>query len=368
MSKLLFVSILFFLMFFLLGCDESGEQIINNYYATSDSLSNPNIALRVVSTNPSDNEKGPFSLYNLQPDINIQFNKLLDPSSLGENHISITEQNGPTLDLFLNYSYPERFPYLLKLQTPYVTYKAGKSYTITIDTLLEDIHGRSLDKPFSFTFLPEPYFMGFGGYPASDQISVFQQYILLSFNSKVSEEIFNKLIIDPAIKGKWEFRSPGGVPDSMNIWFRINDTLLHEKNYNVSLLSGARDAGGLELKDPYSFSFTTQPFTAMEAGYGMGIGSGGFSVVFGVSYQFNGYLDTASVHPHVSVSPAIGFDIEFLNNGITQNGKYNRIGIMFHEKNFKRNTRYMLTLSKGIRSESGAVTRENTTYSFDTGG
>lgn len=368
MLKLLCVSVLLCLVFFLSGCDEPSEQIINNYYTVSDSLTNPNVALRVVLTNPSNNEVGPFSLNSLQPDINIQFNKLLDPSSLEEYHITITEENGSPQYLYHHNSYPERFPYILKLESSNLTYKAGKTYKITIDTLLEDIHGRSLDKPFSFTILPEPYFRGFEGHPMGDLIPVFQEYILLAFNSKVSEEIFDKITIDPAIKGKWEYRDFGGVPDSVHIWFRINDTLQHETTYNVSLLSGARDAGGLELKDPYSFSFTTQPFAAFEAGIGTGIGSGGFSVVFEVGYQFNGYLDTASVHQHVNVSPEIGYVIEFLNNGITQNGKYNRIVIRFKEKEFTRNTRYTLTVSKGIRSESGAVTKENAIYSFDTGG
>lgn len=358
----------------LCSCEKSPTEnyYINNYYL-SDSLTNPNVQPAVIFTNPKDGDIGPFKDYdryeNLpNPKFTIQFNKLINIPDLPSDAILL--KVGETvipIDLYNfhededDYS-PIFFQNILMFRAPYHIYMANTTYTVTIDTTLEDVHGYRLPEPYTFSFMPEPYFRVYWGYPNVDNISpIHLGDITMNFNSVLNADIFNKISISPEIRGAWRFEIRYFNPSYIAYW--VSDTIMHETTYIVSVSEDAQDANGLTIHEPYQFSFTTSPFEVNCRGWS-GHYHNGFMVYNDIRFGFNGIVDTSSVKPSMNITPTIPYNISFIATyGVENTG----IKIMFDEDQMEESTTYEIAIDTTVHSIKGAHLKEPFSYSFTTG-
>lgn len=373
MRLLIFLSIST-LIIFLTGCKGTPTETVTNNYYTGDSLSNPSVLPKIIFTDPANGAVGPFNsyLYGYSPTsplITIQFNKLYNVQNLRSNSIRLT------MDGISSNLYPSDYqtgvgylnPYLRNILIMEVRskYLAGKTYTITVDTTLIDIHGYKLSQPYIFSFVPEPRFRMYYGYPNSDAVYPSESISLsITLNSSVDSTFFKKIQISPSIKGNWQFGSSGynGI-DSTVIYYPTKDTLLFDTKYSISIAGDAKDANGLLISGPSQFSFTTEPLQISSYGYSTGTGPGGFSFPNNFSFRFNGLLDTSTVRSSITITPSVPITISFNSYG----GGFNSINMVLQSNKMSPNTLYQITLSTGIRSKNGSYMKKPFTYSFTSG-
>lgn len=353
------------LFFYLSGCDQA--PIENNYYYTdTDSLSNPNTIPRVIFTNPADGSYGPFgnidpTKYSGYQQITIQFNKLLNINNIKSNSITLkTDDTDHYLSLINGYSgaFSNILVYNVQEQ-----YSASKTYTLTIDTTLTDIHGKKLSAPHIISFVPEPKFRLFYIYPSSDEIEPLNiSSLYLVFNSKVDTDIFSSLSISPQIEGYWTLNeSYYYYGDSLTAFYKITDTLAFNTNYTISISSNAKDYVGLPIDKTYQYSFKTAPFRVRLNSYSGRTGPQGFYIYDNFSFSFNGNVDITTVKNSISVSPQISFDVT-----IPYGTSSNYVNINFNDAEFQRNTKYTIYFDSSIKSSHGDAL-EPYSYSFSTG-
>ncbi len=362
------------LMYF--GCKESpNSPVTNNYYYYTDSLSDPAVKPKVIFTNPANGAVGPFSndaIYNANiqagPQIVIQFNKLMNVFNLSSTNVRLTANNVAYPISLADYSYSPGLSNLLVFGVGY-KYLAGKIYTVTVDTTLLDVHGYKLSAPYTFSFTPEPQFRVYSGTPTSaaypDGINPGEfSPIIVDLNSKIDTTIFNKFQISPAIAGEWVLNPyTYFAADSTTAYFVSTDTLAFDTQYTVSVRAGANDVNGLLTKAPYQFSFTTQPFSAIVESWSSTTGPGGFTVFENIDYSFDGFVDTASIRPSISISPSLSFNLSFYS----YNGGYRDVYLMPNIQQMQRNTTYTITMSTAARSRKGTHLKNAYSYSFTTG-
>jgi Bacterial Ig-like domain len=364
-SKPFFSALIILILLILLSyCDEAPTENIYNTFYSSDSLSNPGISPKVIFTNPANGTTGPFSgidpTQNYQnPQITVQLNKLINIDRMLSNSIMLkTEESEHYLDLVGGYS--DIFSNILIFNTE--RYLASKTYTLIIDTTLEDIHGKKLNEPHIVSFIPEPEFRLVTVYPLSDIVEpLYSPQIHLSFNSMVDSTIFNSFSISPNIIGQWSVGNNYYESDSLISIFTPSDTLLYNTEYSVSISNDAKDFNGLSVNKSYKFTFRTVPFRVRLSGYSSGVGSGGFYIFNNFGFDFNAIVDTSTVRSSISVTPQISYDFSLPyggNNGGTR--------INFKEEEFLKNTKYTIQFASTMKSIYGDALEEYS-YSFTTG-
>jgi hypothetical protein len=350
------------------GCGDETNHITN--YIVDNSLSDPNVQPKIVFTKPANGAVGPFANYDRydnqpNPKFTIQLNKLINILEIGPDAITLTTDDFVyPIDLY-GYSDGDldgdpNLRHILLFRSSGYKYLANKEYTVTVDTILEDIHGYRLSEPYIFSFIPEPEFRVYYGYPTYDDVSPFWFNIYIDFNSQVDITIFDKLNISPPIEGEWLVYSW----DSTSAEYISDDTLMYDTEYTISVAADARDVNGLLIKEPYQFSFKTEPFEVRLSGYSGHIGPGGFNVYNNFRFEFNGYVDTSTVRQAFSVNPSLSFDIIFEYSG---SGQYDGFRIMFDEYQMQPSTTYTMKVDSTVRSVSGVYIKEPYFYSFKTG-
>ena len=360
----LFVPLFAITLIYLIGCKDSPTE--NIYYVNStDSFSNPNTMPRVVFTNPTNGAIGPFgdtdpTQYHNNPQITIQFNKLINIKNIAVGSISL-RADSTYYYLSLSDGYTDIFNNILVFDAE-TRYLAGKTYTITIDTTLTDIHGYKLSKPKTVTFLPEPKFRVFSVYPTLDDVEPLSfRQLSLSFNSKVDSSIFNSISITPAIKGSWNIGRDIYNSDSLYAYYSLADTLAYNTKYTIAVSSNAKDNNGLPIDKPYQFSFVTAPFYVRLNSYSSSTGPGGFQIINNLGLNFNAIVDTSTIRNSISVTPQISYSLSF------SFGSYsNYLYINFKPEEFQRNTKYTIHFNSTIKSIYGD-SLEPYSYTFTTG-
>ena len=361
------------LILLLFGCKDG--PVTNNYYSSTDSLSDPGIKPKVIFTNPANGAVGPFNSDDVYgslstPQIVIQFNKLMDDYNIGGGSGSIRLTTDKS-------SYPL---YLLSLNnTPGLSnvlifslgykYLANTKYTVTVDTTLFDMHGYRLSAPYIFSYLPEPQFRVYScapssyNYPDGIYPGSFSP-IILNLNSNIDSTFFDKIQISPPVAGRWVLNYPYYYSnDSTIAYFVSSDTLLFDTKYSVTVAAGAKDVNGLLTKAPYQFSFATQPFEVSGAGWSSYTGPGGFEVISDIFFSFNAFIDTSSIRSSISISPGISFNLSLNSNG----GGYQSITVVPNVQQMQRNTTYKITINNTVRSLKGVYLKNPYSYSVTTG-
>ena len=359
------------------GCEKSSTEsptYITNY-VSEDSLTNPNVLPRVIFTNPANGAVGPFD----DPDVYqnsitsnfvIEFNKLINLRKLDRNAIKMTCDGEACPIEITNIEYTGdgghsgQMMYNILVYT-YNRFMFNKVYAVTVDTTLEDIHGNRLKTPYEFSFISEPYFRAYYGYPGTEDISSDRNDVKIGvlFNSTIDTTIFNYIQITPLISGSWTFSEYAQV--HRTAYYSAKEDLLFDTNYTVSVSGDARDASGVLIGQPYQFSFTTEPFQAYHSSSSGGKGPGGFSRENKISFKFNSALDTSSVRSSVLMEPDLPFHISFDN--YSQSNDIRKFYLTLEDSAMKPETLYTITLKKTIPSSRGDFMKEDYVYQFTTG-
>jgi len=250
-------------------------------------------------------------------------------------------------------------------------YRATKEYSVSVDTTIEDIHGYRLQKPYIFSYIPEPNFRPYRCYPlenpedpnellnplSSGQISLY-------FNSEITSEIFNKISITPDLIGSWRIDDQSETLKYMRAFYYIDDDLSHDEMYTLLISSDAEDKYGNALGKSYEFKIKTQSFVGYWSGASYHTGPNGFEVCYRASFTSNGYLDTLTVSPSLSINPN-------LTNTITlSKDSYNRCNnfqVKLVESEMIANTNYIIEIDTTLKTIDGVNLSKSCKFSFTTG-
>jgi len=370
------------LILFLVGCE---DKITNNYYTNNyfygDSLYDPTIELEVLFTNPADSSRGPYYYYYEgipYPYITIQFSKLLNIEKLNRKSVTLTvDDSDIRISLFdvndgeNEQSFDIEIPIMqnvLMYRTDNYIYRATKEYTVRIDTTIEDIHGYRLSEPYIFSYIPEPEFRPYKCYPPEnpeDQYELINPIdpgqISIYFNSEITTDIFNNILISPTIIGSWKIKNN---TDSMGVQYQIYDDLPNDTKYTISITSETEDKYGNVLNKQYTYNIKTQPFNGYHSGASYHTGPNGFEVCYRVSFSFNGYLDTLTVNPALAISPNLTSSITFNKDS---NDRCHNFQVEMVESEMLANTSYTIEIDTTLKTEKGINLATPCTFSFTTG-
>jgi hypothetical protein len=317
-----------------------------------ESLTDPTIMPKIIYTFPPRNSIGPYNTnFDYNSPIEIRFNKLMDIESL-RRAISLTPSNGiariekgcmytDQCDIIRVYRFmfdpTDRF------------WKVGQKYLLRIDSLSRDINGNRLYPPFSFSFMPEPYFRITSCSP-EDSTTEWDVTgaISLTFNSLIDTSILPKIEINPKSNGQWSLDDNGRVLYSQHYF--EGDT-----PYIVTINSDAHDVYGNHLISPFSFRFRTSPFKVRYTETSGGLLETCYS---GVSINFSESIDTASIRTALTISPPIDLNFDF---------QYDNHSVMFWAASaFVSDITYFVSVSNALRSWRNRPLQQPYSFTFKT--
>ncbi len=333
-------------------------------------LTDPTVPLKVQYTIPQDKGVGPFPIFNraytYKPHFTIQFNKLMDRSTITSKSVKCQGGSWPTLvapfsgsysyptttvpgnimQFYLYYSGPGSYP-----SGPF--YEVGKTYTVTVDTTVADLYGNHLSTSFTFSFTPEPNFRVIASVPADgDSNMTVGRYsnIVLYLNSPLRTSDLSLVTLTPSVQGQWGFSSS----DAGTIYLTLSRNLAYNTVYTLSLGGTAEDTQGHQLGSDYNARFTTAAFTATSMS--PADGSTFVSTTTYIYANFTGDLDGSTVANSFSIAPQTA-------------GSFSTSGsqVQFAPVNpLKSGTTYTATFSQALKAVDGTPLATPVTTTFTT--
>ena len=324
------------------ACDKKEESSVSGPESGAESLSDPSIMPDVVFTLPTNGSSGPFNnVYNSGPGWNephfiVKFNKYINVASIKQSSISCqgfpypvrvivkesyyyywwsqgssttrstaTEAESPFRDLIEFAVVRDGYSWW---GNNIARYEIGKSYTVTIDTSIQDINGNHPVTPYSFSFSPEPRFRVLETNPesGSEISSGSVPYASIFFNAAVTDQIFSKVSISPPLSGTWR----QSEWDSSTVEFRPDTTRMwgFGKTYELIVDADAADSKGNALTNEYRSRFSTKTFRVANASY-----HDGQAIVYlatSIGFQLTGVIEPSTIRPALTVSPALSGDAD----------------------------------------------------------
>lgn len=291
-----------------LGCKD--KEIVSSNFTLVD----PNVLPEVTYSYPANNTIGPYKdLYTLgydwiaysypgKPHFILQFNKIMNLSSLDTNYIKI-EGKG--------ISRPKRYRVVDKSNGVYqfhvispgdvgfdYSYRLGEKYTITVKKGLTDIHRNELQEDKVITFTPEPYFRVVGFYPHLEQ----SQSHYFEFNADVDTSILSSMSVTPLIKGIWRLYYPNVVT------FSPTESYIPNTKYVFTVASTAKSKAGDKLISDYSFEYFSQNFSVSFTPPYVGILT---PLNVPLRFKFSLPIDTSSALSSFSIEPSVPGKLKF---------------------------------------------------------
>lgn len=344
----------------LVRCDDGGPTVPGRPRGLTD----PTVALEVLSTYPRDGTTGPFNLANPQdyaaPHFVVELNKLVDRNRFRANWFRVEGFAAP-VDFVLGYGaeggpgepspLTRILPVSMRDATKHnVHFAVGRTYTVTVDTTLTDFSGRTLQRPVPFSFTPEPWFRVLRLAPDGnlERIDV-DSTVWLTFNSPVDSTILGALHVAPPVAGTWRRADPYSFMFRPAVQFAFNT------RYTFSVDPSAADSEGHHLRAGFQSQARTVPFEIdwtsprpLEA-YVEQRG--------GIYLTTSAGLDVSSVAAAFHLEPALAGRLIA-----------DRHNIAFVDNTFELETRYTVTISTALRSLNGTHLASPYTLSFTTNG
>jgi len=390
------VSFILIIPLFLSGCTQT-----SNPTTDEGNLSDPSIKPAVIFTLPANSATGPFDIYNpgsgsALPSFVVQFNKLMSTYSIVPGAITCKGFDQPVaviphsneIIIYVNSKEgsgkkknasseitsqghrsdkPKAYNNILELDivdseyatyasAPRMAYVLGKTYTITIDTSVQDINGNHLQTPYTFSFTPEPNFRVIESVPADNSKNVSitgGSSIGLLFNSPLQSGSASQLKLSPSPNGKWVIYSY----DSTEAYFSTADTLLYNTTYTITAPASLKDNDGHQLGSNFSSSFTTTPFEVLSVNPANG--STGVSNNYSLSFAMSGPIDTSTLRSAFTISPGVAGYFSFY---------YSEPSYFYFTptNGYAFNTKYTVTLSTGLKASNGTPLAAPYAMSFTT--
>ncbi|MBI1807621.1 MAG: Ig-like domain-containing protein [Ignavibacteria bacterium] len=368
-NRFLFVIILFVLTLY--GCTKEGPMGPQGP-AGGEDLTDPSIMPKVISTYPKDRSTGPFNLFDradyYKPNFVVQFNKLMNNLYLEEGAVRVRGFDRPVIVYLYRFYY--RFPWereIRLLDDPYsnilafmiydslgligkVQYKIGQTYSVTLNTLLEDINGNHLTQPYQFSYTPEPYFRVVASYPenGAKDVTVDVRPRLI-FNSRIDTSIYSNIQITPQPLGRWVI-----FEDSATVEFQPFNPLPFSALYTLSVSANARDAEGHQINSGYLSTFTS---TAFQVTYTYPRnGQTHVYVNTGIYLSFSGSIDTSRISQAFVIDPVVS------GNFAASSREFSFSPL----DELNPATRYTVTISTAMRASDGTSLSGPFNFSFTT--
>ena len=339
--KISFLSIVRFAIFLLAAlsfqaCDKKADSSLQPENGR-ESLSDPSIKPEIVATMPSNNAVGPFNTYapgpnSDEPHFILHFNKYMNIASIKNLTVTCEGFAYPVRVIaiydYYYYGYYWRragtvptdpgsgpstaspFRELIAFQIirhpgyyRSANYEVGKTYTITVDSTIEDINGNHMSKPHFFSFTPEPSFRGTGTYPedGSNETDMYYNTASVYFNSPITSDLLSSVHVTPAVPGTWNLNLSDSISASLPMGSQVS-VWDFGKTYQISIDAGAADASGNVLPSEFKSTFSTAPF---RVSYTDPADGGAMSYLLSsVYFSFNAALDTSTIRSAITVSPS----------------------------------------------------------------
>ncbi|MFZ4619162.1 MAG: Ig-like domain-containing protein [Bacteroidota bacterium] len=340
------------------GCKEQDPILVPGL----GSLYDPSIRPAVIFTYPANNTVGPYTgLYNGEgmygyPHFKIQFNKLMKDGMLNEENVKITGFDEPVM--VTNYSYNDQTG-IYNFMVQYVNggsyysmpiFRIGRTYTVTVSSLVQDIHNQYLSKDYQFSFSMGNSFNVISALP-KDSLSSSYHEVRLKFNSQVDTNIISKLSITPAVSGNWYLENNG-----MMVVFYNNANYAENTVYTVTLAATAADKYGNSLGTAYNYSFKSGIFRLTSVSPSEG--QSGFPLENNFWFYFNSTVQNSSVTGGVSITPAVNGIFNYYSNSFS----------FTPLEPLKEKTTYTISLNTNIKSLSGSSLTKEYAITFTTEG
>lgn len=353
---------IWFTLLLILSCQKE-DSITNNYYSNDGIDYNPTVKPKLVHSNPGDGSLVPEidgDLYINSSTINIflSFTKAMNLNTFNTKGVSILGPNGKIN--FYVYSYGGNGNIInLRLDAKYF---ANSFYEVSLDTTVQDIYGKSLDKLYKIKFKYNSDFQVISSYVQKydEFIPVYGvKYFYLYSNSKIDSSFTSNLEIDPQISV--EAYSYDNY--LTNIYFSTTDNLLFDTEYKIKVKDGAKDSFGNKMAKEYNFSFKTSPFS-FKYSYSSGnsIYGLGYLTYKDVAFHTNGRVDIEDLKEHFEITPALTYTITKGSNDYID---YILVSLNAEEQT--PNTEYTFTFKKGIKEKSGITLKEDYYKKLKTG-
>lgn len=252
-----------------------------------------------------------------------------------------------TRDPLLDQRYPPAY------QIYYPSFKVGQVYTVTVAASAQDFFGNAMGSPQSFSFTPEPYFRVTNTYPQNNDtmISPLSTSLNIRFNAVIdTSSAGSSLTVAPQVSGTasvyygdWGFS-----------WSSPANTMMaSETKYTATIAATVKDTMGHSLLSPYSFSFTTAPYS-VTYGYPSGTGA---SVGSDISIECNFLIDSATVVPAFTTNPTVSGTFQC-----------NTSSFVFRPSSLLTpNKSYTVSVSTALHALGGIPMKTPYTLSFTTG-
>lgn len=343
-----------------------------------EALSDPQVQPEVIFTYPTDGTTGLFNLYNhvdgkAMPHFVVRFNKLMRKQSITSGTVVCQGFRRPVIvglyrtdELFQKTSGADRsmdaddlYSDLLAF-TVYdsvnpdqkMSFDVQQTYTVRIDTTLEDINGNHLSWPFTFSFMPEPFFRVLSITPDSGSTDVdIETSPTIIFNSRVDASVFPAIQSSPEANGRWIIESI----DSFHVSFQLRAFLAYKSTYSFVVTTSAHDVYQHFLQTQTGTSFKTNPFTVASAS--PADGAKGISPASRFTAVFTGPFDSSTVRPAFSIQPTAAGTVIFTTP---------RSFEFIPTDGLIPDTSYTVTLGDRIRSTGITYLGTDHTYGFTT--
>ncbi|MDP1678222.1 MAG: Ig-like domain-containing protein [Bacteroidota bacterium] len=362
--KIFIFSFLAIIVFFS-GCKENVEQTNGSIISTRDELTDPNVTPEVIWTFPSNNSTGPFSTFNTNSyHFIVQFNKLMNLNTFNTSTIKITGFNTKINFSIYDGGYStQQFQNVIKFYIRdatngnYINFEIGKTYTVEIDSTVEDIHGKRLLRKHTFTFTPEPSLRVRYVNPANGDSVTFSDYyystnVYLSFNSALTFASLSSLHISPTVSGKWTIDqyNPSTTYFIPTIGFNFST------QYQISADQNLTDKYGNKLSQPFISTFTTGKFKVVTTSPSDGAENVYISSGNSIYITFSGSVDPTSVASAFTITPSIQGNVYASGSQLYFNTT----------EQLTPGTKYTVILGTTLKSKNGTPLSEPYMFSFTT--
>lgn len=307
------------------GCNK--DEVTNIVIGGGDPT-DPAIQPVVKSTYPSGGSFGPFNVYNrsdgsYKPHFVLVFNKLMSKYSFTSKSIIVKGFDRPVVVVVEGYYilprlnsvssesdvYDDVFSFTIRDSINYyppMVYRVGQTYTVIVDSTVEDINGRHLSNQFTFMFTPEPYFRVISFYPLDGTTDVsLGTNPAVFFNSPVDNTVFQSLQLTPLPAGKWKLYDY----DSLQVYYVVTaGTLPFNTNYTLIVPSFIHDAQNRLLTRQYSSRFGTVPFKVYQAYPHPG--ENRVSLNPYIALYMTGTIDSGTVRSAFSIVPPVAGNLQ----------------------------------------------------------
>lgn len=362
------LSFLFFVFILIVsGCKENtgDTDSVNSSASTRDELTDPKIKPEVIWTFPSHNGVGPYTAFNSNSHhFIVQFNKLMNLYSINSStvkikgfvpkvYFSLTDGNSS------NQQYQNVLKFYIRNSSTgsVMSFEVGKTYTIEIDSTIEDIHGNRMVKNYSFSFTPEPSFRVRSVSPENGDTSTFydsynSNNIVLTFNSSLAISSLSSLKINPTVNGKWSFdqSSPSTAYFTPTAGFNF------KTQYQITADQGMSDKYGNILTQPFVSTFTTSPFTVLATSPSDGSENVYIYSGTSMSIALTGEINPTTVNSAFTITPSI-------QGNLSASGK--QINFNSNEQ-LLPGTKYTISLGTSLTAKNGTPLSSPYSFSFTT--